>query len=64
MDSRFAGNVAAALEALHRSVPPRTAMMNDVVRNLRPRARADDADDVAATEDLIAFARRRRLRNT
>jgi hypothetical protein len=39
-------------------------MLNDVVRNLRLRARANDADDVAATQDLIAFARRRRLRNT
>jgi len=64
VDGGFAWDVAAALEALHRSVPPGPAMLKDVVSNLRQTARATGADAVAATDDLIAFARRRRLRNT
>jgi hypothetical protein len=64
VDGGFAGNVAVALETLHRSVPPRPAMLSEVVSNLRQAAGSRAVDDAAASEDLIAFARRRRLRST
>ncbi|MGO9083075.1 MAG: hypothetical protein ACLQDY_29285 [Streptosporangiaceae bacterium] len=62
VNGAFAGKVGPALEALHRSVPPRPAMLNDVVSNLRQAAGASGACEPAAAEDLIAFAQRRRLR--